>query len=227
MKKKEKIYKLKLKRLLILLLVIIIGAHVYQSKKVMLSVPKYNQHPNYPTGCESASLYMLLKYYEVDVTMEEIVKELPKGPLPYKEGNITYGANPEREFVGDPKNANSYGVYNEPIRKVAEKFKSGAKSRTNASLDDIYKIISNGNPVMAWFTSDINAGIVYKKDWLDYKTKDLVKWPSYEHAIVITGFNKYFIYYNDPNTGKGTYIDKEIFMQFFNKLDGRIVYYDD
>ena len=46
---------------------------------VMLSVMEYRQHPDYPTGCESAALYILLKYYNVNVTMEEIVNALPKG----------------------------------------------------------------------------------------------------------------------------------------------------
>ena len=34
---------------------------------VMLDVIEFCQYPDYPTGCESVSLYMLLNYYGVDV----------------------------------------------------------------------------------------------------------------------------------------------------------------
>lgn len=196
------------------------------NKSVMLSVPEYNQHPDYPTGCESASLYMLLKYYGIDVTMEQIVEELEKGPLPYQKNGITYGANPEKEFVGNPKNSNSYGVFNEPIRKVAEKFKSGAKTKINASFHDIDEIISNGNPVIAWYTTNIENGITYKREWFDYETGELVRWPSYEHAVVIYGYDNDNIFYNDPNTGSGVSMGKNLFKQAFDELGGRIVYYD-
>ena len=40
--------------------------------RVLLDVPIVNQHPEYPTGCESIALYMLLQYYGTDVTKEEI-----------------------------------------------------------------------------------------------------------------------------------------------------------
>ena len=53
-----------------------------KEKSTFLAVSEYCQHPDYPTGCESAALYILLKYYNVNVTMEQIVNKLPKGPLP-------------------------------------------------------------------------------------------------------------------------------------------------
>ena len=196
------------------------------NEAIMLVVPEYNQHPNYPTGCESASLYMLLKYYGVDVTMEQIVESLQKGPLPYQENGVTYGANPEKEFVGSPEDPSSYGVLNEPIRDVAEKYKSGAKTKTNANFDDIEGLISDGNPVIAWYTTNLDNGIAYRREWLDYETGEAVRWPSYEHAVVIYGFDGHNIFYNDPNTGSGVSMSKKYFKQAFEELGGRIVYYD-
>lgn len=94
------------------------------TSSIMLDVMEFCQYPDYPTGCESASLYMLLKYYDVDVTMEQIVEEMPKGSNPYYKNGVRYGADPEKEFVGDPRNNWSFGVFNEPVAKVAEKFKA-------------------------------------------------------------------------------------------------------
>ena len=41
------------------------------------------QFPSYPVGCELVTLYMLLKYYGVSVTIDDIVSKLKKGPKPY------------------------------------------------------------------------------------------------------------------------------------------------
>ncbi len=229
MRKKKK--KRNIIIIIVLLIVLLIISFVtvkcfLPNKTITLEVQEYNQHPNYPTGCESASLYMLLKYYNVDVTMEEIVEKLEKGPLPYQKNGTTYGANPEKEFVGNPKDSQSYGVFNEPIRTVADEFKKGAKTKMNASFHDIEKIISSGNPVIAWYTTNTENGITYKIEWLDYETGELVRWPSYEHAVVITGYDKYNIFYNDPNTGSGTAMSKDYFNKAFTQLGGRIVYYD-
>lgn len=184
-----------LRNLFILVVVILAGVYIYENTKpqnmIYLDVIDYNQHPDYPTGCESASLYILLQYYGVDVTMEEIVEALPKGPTPYEVDGVLYGANPEREFVGDPRDLSSYGVFNEPIRETAEQFKSGAIAKSGATLEDIKEIIANGNPVEAWYTTNIEGGIQYRREWIDYETGETVRWPAYEHAVVIYGFDDY------------------------------------
>lgn len=61
--------------------------------------------------------------------MEQIVNKLPKGPLPYEKNGVIYGANPEKEFVGNPRNSYSYGVFNIPIAKTAAQFRSGVVTR--------------------------------------------------------------------------------------------------
>ena len=40
--------------------------------------PTFCQYPDYPNGCESASLYNLLRFYNVNVTMSQIVNTLKK-----------------------------------------------------------------------------------------------------------------------------------------------------
>ena len=201
---------------------------LHNDDEIMLDVAEYCQYPDYPTGCECASLYMLLKYYDVDVTMEEIVNALPKGPKPFTMYGQLYGGNPEREFVGNPRDANSFGVYNEPIRTTAKEFRSGAMTKTGATIEDIAEIISSGNPVIAWFTSNLEKVIDYRYEWLDCRNpEDTVVWLTYEHAVLVYGINDSEVYYNDPKTGYCCSLDIETFETIFNTFGGRIVYYEE
>lgn len=192
-------------------------------------VIEYSQYPDYPTGCEVTALYILLEYYDVEVTMEELVEALPKGPIPWYDANgVRYGANPAKQFVGDPRYSDSYGVFNEPIRETAEQFKTGAIAKTGATLDDIKEIITSGNPVIAWYTTNIEASIEYRQEWLDYDTGETVIWPAYEHAVVIYGFDDYNnIMYRDPSTGSSAAVGWDTFKEAFEELGGMIVYYDE
>lgn len=197
-------------------------------KQILLDVDPFYQYPDYPTGCESVSLYMLLSYYGIDVTVDEIIDVLPKGPVPYGSGDDVKEANPEKEFVGNPKSKYAYGVFNEPIRQTANTFKEGARTKKNATIDDLYKILLKKNPIEVWFTTDLEEGIVYREQdkWYDYETGEIVRWPRHEHAILVTYIDEDYIYYNDPNTGKKEKLEIDKFNKFFQQMEGRIVYYE-
>lgn len=192
---------------------------------VMLDVIEFCQYPDYPTGCESVSLYMLLNYYGVDVTVDQIYDLLPMGAQPYDDDEgVRHGANPEREFVGDPRSEYSYGVFNAPIAQVAEQFMPGVETKTGASIDDIKAILDTGNPVLAWYVSAPMRDIMYRWSWLD-ENGETVHWPGGEHAVVICGYDEDSITYRDPNAGTTVVIDYDTFLKSFNELGGRIVYY--
>lgn len=218
--------------LLPIIFVMISAFSIYETfikeESVMFYVPTYNQYPDYPNGCESAALYMLLKSYNVNVTMEEIVDKLPKEPIPYEKDGIKYGGNPERGYVGDPRKHNGYGIYNEPLRDVADYFKKGALTKRNATLKEIKKILKSGNPVIAWYTIKPSDDMVYLKEWTDYKTNEIIKYPKYLHAVVLNGYdNQGNLFYNDSYTGASAGISEDLFEKNFKELDSRIVYYDD
>ena len=196
-----------------------------QDDSVMLNVIEYCQYPDYPTGCESVSLYMLLDYYGVDVKVDNIYDLLPMGPQPYiGEDGRRYGANPEREFVGDPRDENSYGVFNDPIAGVAEQFKPGVKTERGVSVDDIKSILDTGNPVLAWYVSAPMRDIMYRWTWYD-EFDEAVTWPGGEHAVVICGYDDTSLTYRDPNAGTTVCIDYATFEKSFSELGSRIVYY--
>lgn len=71
------------------------------SQEVQLEVPYLSQEDILPTGCEAVSAAMVLQYWEVDVTPEEVASMLPCAPL-YQLGGQLYGPNPDEFFVGSP-----------------------------------------------------------------------------------------------------------------------------
>ncbi len=196
-------------------------------EEVMLDVMTFNQHPTYPTGCESAALYMLLHYYDVNVSMEQIVSVLPKGPVPYTQNGKKYGANPEREFVGNPKDFSSYGVYNRPIAMTAVAFRSGVHTKSGASLTEVISLLNQGTPVIAWYCTNPEKGITYRNSWYDYETGEFIQWPGGEHAVVVCGHDAENLTYRDPNTGSSRTMSQSFFQQVFDELGGRIVYFDE
>lgn len=196
-------------------------------RTVMLEdVIEYNQHPDYPTGCESVALYILLQYYHTDVTVEQIVDALPKGNLPHTENGRTVGPDPEKKFVGDPRNSSSFGVFNGPIALVAEQFRSGVQTRTGASLEDVTALLDAGIPVLVWYTTNPDRGIVYRRSWYDEDTGNLIRWPGGEHAVVVCGHvGTESITYRDPDTGGTNTLPLEKFRETFDELGGRIIWY--
>ena len=190
-----------------------------------LDVMEYCQYSDYPTGCEIVSLYMLLHFYGVQVTVDQIIDRLPLGAQPYDDAlGVRHGANPEREFVGDPRNQISYGVFNGPVARVAEQLLPGMRTRTGATLDDIRAILKGGNPVMAWYVSAPMRPIMYRWSWLDERG-ETVCWPGGEHAVVLCGCDDVSFTYRDPNAGTTVEVDCDTFEKSFAELGGRIIWY--
>lgn len=184
----------------------------------------YSQFPNYPTGCESISLYILLKYNGVETTPDEIINRLKKGSLPYKIEDEIYGGNPEIEFVGEPRNDYSYGVYNTPIAEVANSFKGNVQNKEGLELEEIFSIIKENRPVMVWTTiSNIPSRI--SEMWIYRPTGEKIYWKKNEHAVVIIGYNDEQVIVSDPYIGKITRYDREKFKQNYNFMGKRAVYY--
>ena len=203
------------------------GVPAADAAPVLLAVSPYDQRDHYPTGCEIASLYMLLSYYGVDTSMEELVDAIPKEPLPYVSDGVEFGGNPDRGFVGNPTDAHSFGVFQTPIAQTANGFRKGAEAREGASMDDIYRCLEQGDPVIAWISSRDDGSIeYYRNTWIDCNTGERILWPSYEHAVLVCGYDEGIIWACDPLEGKLVPIDASTFEKAFDDLNGRIVWYD-
>lgn len=195
---------------------------------IIENIKAVRQKPNYPTGCESVSLYILLSHYDVDVTIDKIIESLPKGSVPYEEDETMFGPDPEKEFVGDPYTDYSYGVFEKPIKNVANKFKKGAISKKDISIDEVKSIIKSGSPIIVWtrISEDLSK-LEYKDTWINEDDNStIIKWPSGEHAVVLYGYDEDFYYISNPINGEKYPLEKEIFEYNFKLMGSRVVYYE-
>ena len=186
--------------------------------------PTYYQYPNYPNGCESAALYNLLRFYKINVSMSHLVNNLKKGDSHHYENGVYYGGNPEIEFVGDPRYANGYGVYQKPIIEVANKFKSGMIDYTGHSLDEVLKIVKKGIPVQIWASVNMQNTNVCTS-WIYKPTGEKIDWICRLHSVVIIGFNKKRVFVSDSYTGKIESYNRKQLEKIYNLYGKRAIYY--
>ena len=186
--------------------------------------PTYYQYPDYPNGCECSALYNLLRFYKIEVSMSQLVNALKKGDGPHYEDGVYYGGNPELEFVGDPTDSHGYGVYQKPIIKIANKFKSGMIDYTGHSLDEVLEIVKKGIPVQIWASVNMqNTDIC--TNWIYKETGEKINWICKLHCVVVIGFNKSKVIVSDSYTGKiETYNRKQV-EKIYNLYGKRAIYY--
>ena len=198
----------------------------YQDKNsfYITGVPLINQYPDYPTGCESVALTILLNYYGVLVTPDDIIANLPKGSTPYYKNGKVYGGNPEVEFVGNPYSLNAYGVYERPLASVANKFKSGINIATGTEFEKILDIVKEGKPVIVWTSMSLAAPYI-SKSWIYEETGETIYWKANEHAVVLIGTTPDKVIISDPIGGKIKYQSLSIFKERYNYYGKKALYY--
>lgn len=166
-----------------------------------------------------------MKYYNIDVSVEDIVNDIKKGSLPYNNNGKILGGNPELEFIGEPRKNYSYGVYNKPIAEVAEKYKSGVVSKKNFDFKEVLKLVESNHPVMVWVTINLSKPFI-STTWIYPKTGEEIKWISVEHVMVIFKITEDKVIVSDPYTGTVRYFNKSIFEERYNYLGKRAIYYE-
>lgn len=187
--------------------------------------PTFHQYPDYPNGCESAALYNLLRFYKIDVSMEQIVNTLKKGDGPYLKGNTLYGGNPEIEFVGDPRNIHGYGVFQKPIIDVANLYKKGIIDYSGHSLDEILSLVKKQIPVQVW--ASINArDTSVCTSWIYLPTKEKIDWICDLHSVVLIGYNRKSVFVSDSYTGRIEEYSRSQFEKMYNLFGKRAIYYE-
>ncbi len=178
----------------------------YQLKdKVLLDVPLVLQYPELPRGCEIASLTMLLNQAGVDVNKLTLAKKVKKENTPYQvvDGRTYYG-NPDYGFVGDIYSLKKpgLGVYHEPINALMKQYlPDNTIDLTGRNFDDILHFISNGIPV--WVITNTQFKELSPNDFnIWYTSYGPVQITYKQHSVLITGYDKNYIYFNDPLVNK-------------------------
>ncbi len=189
---------------------------IYQIK-----APVIHQYPELPRGCEVTSLAMLLQFHNIKVTKMELAEKVKKDETPYlnKDGVIHFG-DPNNGFVGDMYNINNpgYGVYHEPIHQLAKEYVGErAVDLTGNQFNSVIELISKGEPVL------VITNITYKP----LPESDFTSWQTPHgpiditmklHAVLVTGFDKESIYFNDPYNGTQKSAPKQEFVSAWEQM---------
>ena len=196
-----------------------------KERTVMINnFPTYSQFPNYPNGCETIALYLMLKYYGVNVSPSTLVNNLAKGDGPYWENDKLYGGNPEVEFVGDPRDKHGYGCYQRPIINLASKYKSGMVDYTGHSLNQVLELVRSGKPVQVWVSINLKNTSVCAT-WYNKASGKNINWICSLHSVVIVGFNDNYVYVSDPYTGSIEKYKRTQFQKMYNLFGKRALYF--
>ena len=204
-----------------------------QSKKIS-NVPLIGQS-KLPTGCETCSATMLLKHYGYNISETTFAdKYLVKKPFGYSNGSYT-GPDPNCAFVGTPYSSNSYGAYAPIMVKCMNKYLSDKSYKaveiSGKSLEYLSgKYVAQGQPIMIWATINMLPSfktttwrVNYTDENAKYKLGSYYTWIAREHCLVMTGYDNYYYYFNDPWTNARTRYSKSLVNTRYNELGKQAV----
>lgn len=187
-----------------------------------LNVPLENQMPDLPNGCEVTSLSMLMNYYGIKVSKNELAETIQHVDS-FTDGG-KYRGNPHQGFVGHMTIANAgWCVYNEPLYNVARKYTSHIENITGSDFLSLLRLVSNGHPVMIITTTTFNK-VNNMQTW-DTNTGKVNVTPS-SHACVITGYSKpkKVIYVNNPYGYKNQPVNWKNLQASYNQQGRQALY---
>ncbi|KRL03618.1 cysteine protease YvpB [Liquorilactobacillus capillatus DSM 19910] len=188
-----------------------------------LDVPLINQldDPTLYNGCEVTSLAMLLNYYDINVTKNELGDKIKTVPMDY--GNGQHG-NPHKGFVGDVTGANpGLGVYHGPIMALTKKYTTKAVDLSGQTFNDVIQKVGEGHPVWTITT----ATFAPVDDFQAWDTpQGEIKITFSEHSVVITGFDRKnnVIYINNPYGHKNQAVNWDDFEAAYKQMGKQAVY---
>lgn len=173
---------------------------------IKIDVPYIDQSVKYPTGCESVSAVMLLKYLGYELTVDEFITNyLECREMETRDGRL-FGPDPNEYFCGSPYEEDSFGCYALVIQKALERA-AGEHYKfvdeTNTPEEQLLtKYIDKGMPVVFWACINMREPIVGPK-WVLSDSGEVFTWISNEHCMLLVGYDEEGYYFNDPHENNG------------------------
>lgn len=188
------------------------------SRAGLLDVPFIDQREKYPTGCESVSAVMALRYFGVDVTVDGFIDSyLPMGNAPYEsqDGRLV-GCSPWEAFLGDPRTAEGWGCYSTVIQEALERLLEergiaalSVKDLSGSSLSALCgDYVDRGVPVLIWATIDMEEPEESTVYFLEGTGEEFI-WVYPMHCLVLVGHDENGFYFNDPMAGKDVFYGRQ------------------
>lgn len=178
-----------------------------------------SQGDELPTGCEITSLTMTMNFYGVPADKFDLADNyLKKGEV----GSTDF----RKAFVGDPRDASSYGCYAPVIVDAANNYFSknsysmSAVDKTGTDFSTICEYIDSQTPVIIWGTRDCQQP-QYTTTW--EVDGEQLTWIYPEHCMVLVGYNDQYVWAADPIYGYSVAYDRDTFESRYNFLGKQAV----
>lgn len=168
--------------------------------RTIKNVPYINQNEvGLPTGCESVSAVMALKYLGVNISTDKFVDKY------LSRSEMMFVFNPYKEFGGDPRSEKEgMGCYNTAIEKAVKKLIKDKKLKlkvtalSGVSVDKLCKTYVNNNiPVVFWATSGMKKP---RKTCEIYYNGKKHRWIAPCHCLLLVGCDGENYIFHDPQT---------------------------
>lgn len=174
-----------------------------------IKVPYINQSPDYPTGCETISAMMYLKFLGIDVDIRDFIDNYLKKDWFEEKDGVTYGPDPNEAFVGSPYDSNSFGCFPKVIIKALTAYFSEKKLPYEAlevSHKDTEELVSEyidkNVPVLYWTGIDMLPARE-GPSWILKDSGEKYTWISNEHCLLLVGHDGDKLIAADPWNGNG------------------------
>ena len=188
-------------------------ANTAYTDKLIKKVPLIHQFPEFPTGCETVSAVMALKYFGENITVTRFADQyLPKSQDYYSVDGKKYGPDPYVYFIGDPTSPASFGCM-APVIETALKSYFDDDSRvinsTGKNMSELCaEYIDNDIPVLVWATIGMRETNPVNSWYLSSGKR--FTWPGNEHCLLLVGYDESNYYFNDPYSGKCVSFEKGV-----------------
>lgn len=173
--------------------IVIKKSYVNSNIGKIIEAPHIFQGKHWPTGCESVSAVMAMKYAGINISVDTFIDK-------FLDTTNSFPFDPDASFGGNPRSSAGYGCYAPVIKKALDKVLSGtgyyAKMLKNISLEDLCaQYIDNDIPVILWATRDMKTPYI-SKSWT-YKGKK-INWVVPQHCLLLVGYDDNYYIFNDP-----------------------------
>ena len=183
-----------------------------------MDVPFIDQQEDWPTGCESVSAVMLLRYLGSQLSVDGFIdRYLPRADSPWEDENgILVGADPREFFLGDPRTESGWGCMAPVIvRALQSALADGALDQsctvTVPEVDSLEELteeyVSRGIPVAVWASVGMQALFPDRTMQL-IDTEEKYQWYYPQHCLVLVGQEQDGYLFNDPMAGRQVTYEK-------------------
>ncbi|WP_083512090.1 C39 family peptidase [Amphibacillus sediminis] len=172
---------------------------------VQINAPLIAQYPELPRGCEVTALAMLLQFHDVSIDKMTLAEQVVKDDTPFQriDGQIHFG-NPYDGFVGDMYSLDQpgYGVYHGPIYDLATQYLGDrVVDLTGSNFEQVLYHLSLAQPV--WVITNATYAELPAEAFENWETPSgSIDITMRQHAVLVTGYDQGYIYFNDPLTNQ-------------------------